>query len=218
MDPSVVLTSTFAFFFRALVAQPFAIPSGAMMPTLEVGDYAVATKFSYGYNNFSLPLGEMFPEFAYARTQARRGDVVIFRLPDDRSIDYVMRIVGLPGDTIQMKAGITYLNGIALKREAAGRYRSADQESRAYHDAPLFREFTPDGISYTVLELMDGAQGDDTKTFSVPPDHYFVMGDNRDNSNDSRFSVGYVPAANVYAKVVVAVSWPDGKFTKRDVK
>jgi signal peptidase I len=191
---------------RGLVVQPFSIPSGAMMPTLEVGDYMVATKFSYGFKYFSLPYGRFLPEFSIAQASPKRGDVVIFRLPSDPSIDYVMRVVGLPGQTVQVTNGITYINGTALRREPAGKYDSADSEFAAYQDAPLFREYTPEGSSYVVLELDENSEGDNTELFTVPDGHYFVMGDNRDNSSDSRYGVGYVPEAYIYAKATVVIS------------
>ena len=117
-----ILASTFAFFFRALVAQPFTVPATSMAPTIELDDYVWASKFSYGYSNFSLPFGEMLPEFSYARTEPHRGDVVVFRYPADPSIDYVKRVIGLPGDKVQVKGGVTYLNGEPLKRQPEGSY------------------------------------------------------------------------------------------------
>lgn len=191
---------------RALVVQPFSIPSGSMMPTLEVGDYMVATKFPYGFKNLSLPYGRFLPEFSVVDTPPKRGDVAIFRLPSDPSIDYVQRIIGLPGETVQVIDGITYVNGTALRREPVGKYDTMDAEFAFYKDAPLFREYTPEGSSYVVLELEENSQSDNTELFTVPDGHYFVMGDNRDNANDSRYQVGYVPEAFVYAKATVTVS------------
>jgi len=210
---------TFALFFRALVAQPFTIPATSMSPTIEVGDYVWASKFSYGYSNFSFPLGDALPSFTYAKSGPKRGDVVIFRLSSDRSTDYVKRVIGLPGDRIQVKDGVTYLNDVPLKRELLGTFEiPMDASASRKIPAQAFRETLPDGRSYEIVEIEDGSMGDDTPVFNVPPGHYFVMGDNRDNSNDSRFSVGYVPVANIHSKVLVAVTWPDGKFTIRDVK
>lgn len=196
---------------RALVVQPFSIPSGSMMPTLEVGDYMVATKFPYGFKNFSLPFGRFLPEFSVASTPPKRADVVIFRLPSNPSIDYVQRIIGLPGETVQVIDGVTYINGSALRREPAGEYDASDMELAFYKDAPLFREYTPEGSSYVVLELEENSQGDNTELFTVPDGHYFVMGDNRDNANDSRYQVGYVAEAYVYAKATIILSQSAGR-------
>jgi signal peptidase I len=196
--------------WRGLGFQPFSLPSGSMMPTLEVGNYMVAAKFPYGFKNFSLPFGRFLPEFGIATESPKRGDVVIFRLPSDPSIDYVMRVVGLPGDAVQVTNGITYINGAALKREPAGTYSDTDSESATYKDVPLFREYTPEGSSYLVMELEDDSQGDNTELFTVPDGHYFVMGDNRDNSSDSRYNVGYVPESHIYSKATFVVSQSGG--------
>lgn len=214
MDPSTILTGTFAFFFRALVAQPFTTPSSAMAPTLEPGNYLWAAKFSYGYSNFSLPAGHALPAFSFAKSGPRRGDVVIFRLPSDPSVDYIMRVVGLPGDQIELRSGVVYLNGKALPREAAGDYAgSAD-----FPGGKLFKETLPDGRAYLVLDSGDDPFTDDKQPVMVPAGHYFVMGDNRDNANDSRFGVGFVPEANIVAKAISVVTWPNGTYTLRDVK
>lgn len=213
-----ILASTFALLFRALLAQPFTIPSASMAPTIEVGDYIWSSKFSYGYSNLSLPMGEMLPAFTFARTGPQRGDVVIFRLPSNPSIDYIKRVIGLPGDTVQIRNGITYLNGTALKREPTGSYDGPAGPFPEDIEARTFTETLPGGRSYAIIEMTEETIGDDTAVFDVPPGHYFVMGDNRDNASDSRFGVGFVPEANIIGKALVAITWPGGKFTMRDVK
>jgi signal peptidase I len=213
-----ILAGTFVFLFRALVAQPFLTPSASMAPTLEVGDYLWTSKFSYGYSNYSFPFGAVLPAFTFGKTGPARGDVVVFALPSDPSTDYVKRVVGLPGDTVQVREGVTYLNGVALTREAAGSYDLEAASALGEGTVSKVIETLPDGRSYAIIEMPGWSAGDDTRLFTVPPGHYFVMGDNRDNSSDSRFhTVGFVPTANIHSKVVAVFTWPDGKFNRRDL-
>ena len=201
---------------RVLVIQPFSIPSGSMMPTLEVGDHMLATKFSYGLKKFALPAGRFLPEFTIAETPPWRGDVVVFKLPANTSVDYVKRVIGLPGETVQVIDGIVRINGVPLRQEPAGTYDTANPEMADYRDAPLLREFTPEGSSHEVLDL-GLSEGDNTSVFNIPDGHYFVMGDNRDNTSDSRFGVGFVPEANIYAKPILVVTGSDGRSLLRSV-
>src|SRR5690348_12321136 len=128
MDALVIVGHTFSFLFRAMVAQPYIVPSASMAPTLEVGDYVWAAKFAYGWNNLSLPFGEALPAFSYAKTSPERGDVVVYRLPESPSINQLGRIIGLPGDRVSMKDGVVFINGRAVAKEAAGRYSGTSSE------------------------------------------------------------------------------------------
>jgi signal peptidase I len=189
------------FGFPVFLFQPFSMPSGSMKPTLLVGDTIVAAKYAYGYSRYSLPgAPPLFAGRIFAG-EPRYGDVVVFRLPRAPSTDYVKRVVGLPGDRIQMVHGTFNLNGTPVKRERIEDFVENDANGRVSR-GKQWRETLPNGASYVVLQLMDDGYFDNTPVYTVPPAHYFMMGDNRDNSLDSRTSqVGYVPFENLVGRV-----------------
>ncbi|TFF19762.1 signal peptidase I [Jiella endophytica] len=187
-----------ALVIRTFLFQPFSIPSGSMMPTLLVGDYLFVSKWSYGFSKYSLPFSPDLFEGRVLAFQPHRGDVVVFRKPHEEDVDYIKRLVGLPGDHIQVREGVLYLNGKAVPREPAGEFNFEDGAK-----AQQYRETLPNGVSYITLDLSPNSPGDNTREFVVPADHYFMMGDNRDNSLDSRFDVGYVPFENLVGKARV---------------
>ncbi len=184
-----------ALVIRSLLFQPFSIPSGSMMPTLLIGDYLFVSKYSYGYSRYSFPFSPPVFSGRIWSGDPERGDIAVFRLPSNPRIDYIKRVVGLPGDRIQMIEGVLHINGEAIERERAGTFRS-QEGPEAPVEAPIFRETLPNGVSYETLDINPNSAGDNTREFLVPDGHYFMMGDNRDNSADSRFEVGFVPLEN----------------------
>ena len=199
-----------ALVIRTLLFQPFSIPSGSMRPTLLEGDYLFVTKWAYGYSRHSLPFSPPIFSGRIWGSDPQRGDVVVFKFPPNPSLDYIKRVIGLPGDKIQMKDGQLYINGTAVPREKTGQIDNPDV-TEVDRPVDVYRETLPNGVSYDTLDLSPNSIGDNTREFEVPEGHYFMMGDNRDNSTDSRFSVGFVPAENLVGRAnVIFFSIADG--------
>ncbi len=191
-----------ALVIRTFLFQPFSIPSGSMRPTLLEGDYLFVSKYAYGYSHHSMPFSpKLFSGRIWSGTP-ERGDVAVFKFPPNPDVDYIKRIIGLPGDKIQMKEGVLFINGEADKREKTGQIDNFDVTEVA-QPVDVYQETLPNGVSYDTLDISTGTLGDDTREFLVPEGHYFAMGDNRDNSSDSRFTVGFVPAENLVGRANV---------------
>ena len=237
-----------AIVFRSLFLEPFNIPSGSMIPTLHIGDHIFVTKWSYGYSRYSFPFGswKLWNGRVFGRTP-KVGDVIVFRNPVDESVDYVKRLVALPGDTVQVKHGRLYINGQMLERKdprpyvvavlprslrSVGYYHEnmtvkgnkiwvdnepakfnytieykSDKQCRGNEgmcgvfNATEYTEVLPNGVEHSIIEFTDEGYMDNTDEYLVPEKHLFFMGDHRDNSNDSRADVGFVPMDNMLGRV-----------------
>ncbi|UPJ65138.1 signal peptidase I [Bradyrhizobium sp. 191] len=192
------------FLFRYFLYQPFNIPSNSMAPTLMVGDYVFAAKYAYGYGRYSFPFASSWISGRVFAAEPEYGDLVVFRTPRDTSVDYVKRVVGLPGDRIQMRQGRLILNDrpvtrVALTEAQAGASCGGDDGAKVKR----WRETLPSGASYVTYDCLDNGFLDNTSVFTVPPSHLFVLGDNRDNSTDSRMmsTFGFVPIDNLVGRV-----------------
>jgi signal peptidase I len=232
----VLAVAILAWAFRSFIAAPFSIPSGSMLPTLYIGDYLVVTKWPYGFSRYSFPLD--FPAFSgrVLQQMPRRGDVVVFRHPDEDS-DLIKRVIGLPGDTVEVRGGQLILNGRPVPKKPISPYDlrispntpcravppavpfAAEVGNRAYCVYPEFLETLPDGPTYTVLDQTT-VDADDFSATKVPGGHLFLMGDNRDDSLDSRFTpavggIGMVPMENVIGRASFTFWSTDGSASYR---
>ena len=203
---TIIYAGLIAVGIRTIAFEPFNIPSGSMIPTLLIGDYLFVSKYSYGYSRFSLPLSPpLFAGRIFGALPAR-GDVAVFKLPRDNSTDYIKRIIGLPGDRIQMKAGQLYINGTVVPRKDAGQYLAEGDGPRTL--LRRYAETLPPANEgkaarvHDILKASDNEPLDNTQEFRIPEGHVFAMGDNRDNSLDSRVlnAVGFIPIDNLVGR------------------
>ena len=196
---------------RTFLYEPFNIPSGSMKPTLLVGDYLFVSKFAYGYSRHSLPFSPPIGQGRLFGSLPARGDVAVFKLPSNNKTDYIKRIVGLPGDRVQVKGGVLFVNDVEVPRTQLDNF--LDDEGNQVNVIKRYEETMPvfegddqdQDVSYQVLDLAAEGQGeyDNTEVFVVPEDHVFAMGDNRDNSLDSRAKVGFVPMENLVGRAEI---------------
>jgi signal peptidase I len=197
---TIVYAGLIAIAVRTFAFEPFNIPSGSMIPTLLVGDYLFVSKYSYGYSRFSFPFSPPLFSGRIFGSLPTRGDIVVFKLPRDNSTDYIKRIIGLPGDTVQMKEGQLYINGKEVERQPAGEYEAEGDGPRML--LHRYTETLPNGVSHYILKSSDDGPLDNTQEYKVPEGYVFAMGDNRDNSLDSRVlnAVGYIPVENLVGR------------------
>lgn len=193
-----------AIAFRSVLYEPYVIPSPSMRPNLIEGDYIFVSKFSYGYSKYSFSFGSWVFPFAddikpriFAMSEPKRGDMIVFRHPKDVGMNYVKRLIGLPGDKIQMKYGKIYVNGLLWKQRDTVPYIEHQRKIEQYI------ETNSDAISYPILNRTERGMLDNTGVYEVPEGHYFMMGDNRDQSEDSRASIGFVPYENLIGRAEI---------------
>ena len=197
---SILIAIFIALLIRSFIFEPFNIPSGSMKPNLLVGDFIFVSKYSYGFSKHSLPFSiPLIPGKIFSNTP-ERGDVVVFKTPENNRTDYIKRVIGLPGDKIEIKNGIIFINGSEILRKKLNDFIDTDNKTsnkrvRMYNEYFFNKEIN-------ILDITDNGIADNTQLFNVPENHFFVMGDNRDNSQDSRFlsTVGFIPYENLVGK------------------
>ena len=197
---SIFYALLLVFVVRLFAYDPFFIPSSSMYPTLRIGDMPITRKWDYGYSKYATPFFssvELPIEGRMLAHDPKRGDIVVFRLPADTRVNYIKRLIGMPGDTIQMRRGRLYINDVMIDRQYVDDYSYTDVGGTMI-TAKRFKQTLPNGVSFHILEESDTALADNTFEITVPDGHYFMMGDNRDHSQDSRFpSVGAIPYENM---------------------
>jgi len=204
---TVIYAVLIALVIRTVAYEPFNIPSESMLPTLLVGDYLFVDKNAYGFSRHSLPFSPPLFEGRIFESPVERGDVVVFKLPRDNSTDYIKRIVGIPGDKLQVRKGVLHINGDAVPKVVTDKFAYPDGGENIFQ-LPQYIETLPNGVKHNTLDLVAKGDLDDTRIFVVPEGFYFAMGDNRDNSVDSRVSptsggVGLIPAENLVGRAEV---------------
>jgi signal peptidase I len=210
---TIIYAVLIALGVRTLAFEPFNIPSGSMIPTLLIGDYLFVSKFSYGYSRETIAFGLPLFDGRIFGSDPERGDVAVFKLPTDTSVDYIKRVIGLPGDRIQMKNGVLNINGEPVERK-----RIEDYTGTCSGGVEVFQQYIetlPNGVTHRIIERSDAGGLDNTQLYEVPANHYFMMGDNRDCSQDSRVLslVGYVPEENFVGRAeVLWFSLEDASF------
>jgi signal peptidase I len=198
---TIIYAGLIAVAVRTVAFEPFNIPSGSMIPTLLVGDYLFVSKYSYGYSSYSLPFAPLLFSGRIFGSLPKRGDVVVFKYPRDTSVDYIKRVIGLPGDRIQVRQGQLYINGELSPRQPEGDYLADDNGIKMMRK--MYQETLPNGVKHDILKERDDGWVNNTPEYLVPAGRVFVLGDNRDNSADSRFmdGVGFVPFGNLLAVI-----------------
>ena len=202
-----------ALLIRSLIAEPFNIPSGSMKPTLLVGDFLFVKKWSYGYSKHSLPFSLPIIKNRIFYSLPNRGDVAVFKTPSDNNTDYVKRIIGLPGDKVQLFNGVVYINDKPVSKIQIENFVEIDKYNNIFKIAQFEEEIF--GKIYKTLDINYDGVYDNTIEYLVPENHFFVLGDNRDNSQDSRFlkSVGFIPKENLVGKAwFIFFSLNDSRF------
>ena len=209
---TIVYALLIALFLRVIFFQPFTIPSASMEPNLYEGDYVIVSKYSYGYSKHSIPFSPPLFHGRILGQQPSRGDIVVFKLPSDGHTDYIKRVIGLPGDRVQMRAGLLYVNDKLVAREPLSPVRT-DVGYGMIREVARYQERLESGRTFVTQDMGTDGELDNTDVFVVPDGHYFMMGDNRDNSSDSRVTpeaggVGFVPAENLEGKAqIILLSW-----------
>jgi signal peptidase I len=211
---TVVYALLIALVLRVLLFQPFTIPSASMEPNLYQGDYIIVSKYSYGWSKHSIPFSPPLFEGRIFEHAPKRGDIIVFKLPRDTKVDYIKRLMALPGDRIQVRGSVVYINGKPVGRQDLPP-ATVDSGYGFAQTVRRFIETNPEGRTYTTQDFGGDQPVDDTGVYIVPERHYFFMGDNRDNSLDSRFpqeeGVGMVPAENLVGKAqIILLSWNKG--------
>jgi signal peptidase I len=213
---AMAVAAAIALLIRSFAFEPFNIPSGSLLPTLQIGDYLFVEKYAYGYSKYSFPFDLINFDGRIFGAQPKRGDIAVFRQPKKTGIDYIKRIIGLPGDKIQVKEGILYINDKGVMRDFRNAETITDDGRTALYKRYI--ETLPNGVQHYIYEISDDGRYDNTPEYTVPDGAYFAMGDNRDSSLDSRAQdeLGFVPAENLIGRAWFIFFSTEGAGNKCD--